>query len=421
MTSLFRDHRAALPFIFVTLVLDVAAFGIVAPVLPQLVQHIGRIDAAQTARLFGLFATTFAVAQFLASPMHGALSDRFGRRPVILAANFGLGADYIILALAPTIPWLFLGRLIAGVCAGGMSAAYAYIVDVSPPEKRAATFGFVAAAVGVGGGLAPLLGGYLGSVDLRAPFWAAAGLSLANGIYGAVVLPESLPPERRGALKWAMINPVSAVHGVLAANPRMTTVIVAIMLFALGNQAINAVGVIYTAHRFHWTPGDRGLLLAAYGLGAVAVQGGLTPIAVRLLGEWRTMVFGIVGQIMGVLVLGLAPTSGWYWAGSLLMILGYVAIPAWQALLSRMVSPAEQGRLAGANMSIRSLSLMVGPIVFTQVLAIGLKSGHEAWLGLPFLLTGALWIIGLPLAAFGLRGAGDAPSGKVRSDVSDAV
>ena len=394
----------------VTLVLDVSAFGIVAPVLPQLVQHIGRIGPAQTAQLFGLFATTFAAAQFLASPMHGAFSDRFGRRPVILAANFGLGVDYIILAAAPTIPWLFLGRLIAGICAGGMSAAYAYIVDVSPPEKRAATFGFVSAAVGIGGAFAPLLGGYLGSMDLRAPFWAAAGLSLANGLYGAIVLPESLPAERRSTLKWTMINPVGAVRGVLVANPRIITVIVAIMLFALGNQAINAISVIYTAQRYHWTPSDRGLLLAAFGLGAVVVQGGLTPFAIKRLGEWRTMVVGILGQILGVLVLGLAPTGGWYWAGSAAMIFGYVAIPAWQSLLSKMVSPAEQGRLAGANMSIRSLSLMVGPIVFTQVLAIGLKSGHEALTGLPFLLTGALWIIGLQLAARGLRAAGAAAS-----------
>jgi MFS transporter, DHA1 family, tetracycline resistance protein len=416
-----RSHRAALPFIFVTLVLDVAALGLVAPVLPQLVQHIGRIDAAQTARLFGLFATTFAAAQFLASPMHGALSDRFGRRPVILAANFGLGADYVILALAPTIPWLFLGRLIAGVCAGGMSAASAYVVDVSAPAKRAAAFGLVSAVVGVGGGVAPLLGGYLGSVDLRAPFWAAAALSLANGVYGALVLPESLPTERRSALKWSMINPIGAVQAVLAANPRMTTVIVAIMLFALGNQAVGSVGVIYTAQRFHWTPADRGLLLAAFGLGAVAVQGGLTPIAVRALGEWRTMVLGIAGQIAGVFVLGLAPSGAGYWAGSLAMIVGYVAIPAWQALLSQMVAPSEQGRLAGANMSIRALSLMAGPIVFTQMLAIGLATTRPLLMGLPFLLAGALWIVGLPLAAFGLRPAPaaspEAPPGQVSTPV----
>jgi DHA1 family tetracycline resistance protein-like MFS transporter len=409
LSNPFRSHQAALPFIFVTLVLNVSAFGVVAPVLPQLVQHIGRIDAAQTAELFGVFSTTFAAAQFLASPMHGALSDRFGRRPVILAANFGLGADYVILALAPTIPWLFLGRVIAGICAGGMSAAQAYIVDVSPPEKRAASFGFVAAAVGIGGGLAPLLGGYLGSIDLRAPFWAAAGLSLANGLYGAVVLPESLPVERRTALKWTMINPFSAVQAVLVANPRITGVIVAIMLFALGNQAISAVGVIYTAHRFHWTPSDRAETVCGQQPAAVAVQGGLTPLAVRWLGEWRTMVFGIAGQIVGVLLLGLAPSSGWYWAGSAAMILGYVAVPAWQALLSQLVSPSEQGRLAGANMSIRSLSLMAGPIVFTQVLAVGLRTGDGVLLGLPFLVTGALWIIGLPLAARGLRGAGPRP------------
>lgn len=412
-----RSHRAALPFIFVTLVLDVAALGIVAPVLPQLVQHIGRITTAQTAQVFGAFATTFAAAQFFAAPMHGAFSDRFGRRPVILAANFGLGADYVILALAPTIPWLFVGRLIAGACAGGMSAANAYIVDVSPPERRAASFGFVAAAVGIGGGLAPLLGGYLGGVDLRAPFWAAAVLSLANGAYGALALPESLPAERRRPLAWSMLNPVSAVRDVLAASPRMTGVIVAIMLFALGNQAIGAVGVIYTAHRFGWTPEDRGLLLAAFGLGAVAVQGGLTPPAVKRLGEWRTMVLGIAGQIVGVLVLGLAPTSGWYWTGCAAMILGYVAIPAWQALLSKMVSPAEQGRLAGANMSIRSLSLMAGPVIFTQVLAVGLKTGDALLQGLPFLLAGALWIVGLPLAARGLRPPGRAAPDPARAAV----
>jgi MFS transporter, DHA1 family, tetracycline resistance protein len=405
MRLILRNDRAAWPFVLVSLALDVLAFGIVTPVLPQLLQRLGKVDARETALLFGLFLTAFAVVQFLASPVHGALSDRFGRRPTILAANFGLAVDYCILAAAPTIPWLFAGRVIAGACAGGMSAAYAYIADVTLPQTRAATFGLVGAAVGVGAGAAPLIGGFLGSLDLRAPFWAAAALCMANAVYGAIILPESLPPDRRTPLRWTMVNPVSAIVSLVAKYPRLGRVVIATMLFALGNQAIYSVNVIYTSHRYHWSPSDIGLLLSVYWLGGVAVQGVLTPIAVNRFGEWQTMVGGILCQILGVITLGLASTGYWFWAGTIAMTIGNISVPAWQALLSNTVSLNAQGRLAGASYSIRSLTLIVGPVMFTAVLAAALRSGREELLGLPFLLAGVLWILGLALAAHGLRDA----------------
>jgi DHA1 family tetracycline resistance protein-like MFS transporter len=204
--------RAAVAFIFVTILLDMLALGLVAPILPKLVESFVENDTASAARIFGLFGTVWALMQFFFSPVLGSLSDRFGRRPVVLLSNFGLGLDYVLMALAPSLNWLFVGRLISGITSASVSTAFAYISDMTPPERRATVFGKVGVAFGAGFILGPAIGGLLGHIDPRLPFWAAAGLSFANTLYGLLILPESLPPERRSPFRWASANPLGALH-----------------------------------------------------------------------------------------------------------------------------------------------------------------------------------------------------------------
>jgi MFS transporter, DHA1 family, tetracycline resistance protein len=393
-------RRAASSFIFFTLALDSMAMGMVAPVGPQLIQTIGHVDVAATASLFGLFTSVFALAQFLCAPAQGLLSDRLGRRPIVLGSNLGLGIDFLIMATAPNLAWLFVGRIVSGIFAGSASAAYAYLVDVSPPEKRAANFSLAGAAAVLGMTVGPAVGGLLGTLYLRAPFWAAAGLCLTNFLYGVFVLPESLPPERRGSFAWAKLSPIGALRALIRDYPALLRIGAAVALLTVVGQTISVIIVLYTTTRYNWTSADVGALLTVFALASTGVQVAGVPYLVRKLGEWATMVIGVGLQIAGMILIGMATTGRGCWLGFVVTVLGAIGGPAWQTLMSRTVSPSDVGRLTGAMTSISAIACIVGPWLFTNFFAAVLRSGGVYLpLGSPFYLCAVLTAAGLAIAA----------------------
>jgi DHA1 family tetracycline resistance protein-like MFS transporter len=393
--SAFAGRRAAVAFVLITVFLDMLAMAIVIPVLPRLVLEFSGGDTAAASGVMGVFGTAWNLMQFVASPVVGALSDRFGRRPVILISNFGLGLDYILMALAPGIGLLFVGRIISGITAASFSTAGAYITDVSPPERRAAGFGLLSVAFGVGFVLGPAVGGLLGGFDPRLPFWVAAALSLLNGCYGAIVLPESLPPEKRAAFAWRRANPVGSLQ-LLLRHRQLIGVAGVNFLYALAHQALQSVFVLYGAYRYGWNSGTVGLTLAGFGICSVVVGGVLVRRVVPLLGERRTLLAGLLSGVAGFAVFGLSPTSGLVWSGVPLLSLMGLASPAAQAIMTRLVPADEQGRLQGAGSSVMSLAGLVGPTLFTVVFAAAVEAGRIP--GAPYLLAAAIMLAATGLA-----------------------
>jgi DHA1 family tetracycline resistance protein-like MFS transporter len=392
-------RQAAITFIFITVVLDVLAMGIIIPVLPRLVQDFLHGDTARAAEMFGVFATVWALMQFFCSPIIGMLSDRFGRRRVILLSNFGLGLDYIVMALAPTIGWLFVGRVISGITGASFTTAGAYIADVTPKEKRASSYGILGAAWGLGFVLGPALGGILGAVNPRLPFWAAAGMTLLNALYGLLVLPESLPPEKRTPkFVWARANPLGSLK-LLRSHHELFGLATVNFLYYLAHQVLQSVMVLYVGYRYNWSARTVGLTLAVIGIGSVIVQGGLVRPVVARIGDRRALVTGLVFGTLGFAAWGLAPTGILFLAaiplGSLMGFYG----PAAQGLMTRRVSASEQGQLQGANSSVQGIAGLVGPGVFTWTFARFIRP-DSAWQlpGAPFLLGSLILITALLIA-----------------------
>ena len=329
-------RRAALTFIFVTVVLDMLALGMVVPVLPHLIEDFLGGDIPRAAQLVGFFSTVWAVMQFFSMPVMGALSDRFGRRPVILLSNFGLGLDYVLMALAPTLSWLFVGRLISGVTAASVSTSMAYVADVTPPERRAQSFGFVGVAFGLGFVLGPAIGGLLGSVDPRLPFWAAACASLLNAAYGFFILPESLAREKRRAFEWRRANPLGSLR-FLRAHREVFALAGAAFLSNLTHAVLPAVFVLYAAYRYGWDEKAVGLALAAVGISSALVQGALVGPLVRRFGERRVMIGGLLAGTAGFMLYAFAPTGLWFVAAIPIVGLWGLAGPTSQGIMTRAV------------------------------------------------------------------------------------
>lgn len=398
-------RRAALAFVFVTVALDVLALGIIIPVLPNLVASFLGHETARAAKVYGLFGTIWALMQFLFSPILGALSDRFGRRRVILISNFGLGLDYILMALAPTLSWLFVGRVISGITAASIPAAFAYIADVTPTEKRAGAFGMVGAAFGLGFVLGPALGGVLGKVNLHLPFWVAAGLSLTNALYGLFVLPESLPVERRAAFEWRKANPVGSLN-LLRSHPELFSLAMVIFLCSLAHEVLPHVSVLYAGYRYGWNERDVGLMLAGVGVCAAVVQGGLVQLVVRRFGERAALFSGLVFGAAGFAIYGLAETGAAFWMGVPVMSLWGLSGAATQGLMTRRVQPSEQGRLQGANSSLRGIAGLFGPGLFTLTFSHFIGAQREWHLpGAPFLLAALLLVVAMFVAWRATRAA----------------
>jgi DHA1 family tetracycline resistance protein-like MFS transporter len=390
--------RASFAFVFVTVMLDMLALGIVVPVLPKLIATFENGDYGSAAHMIGLFGFAWAAMQFIFSPVMGSLADSFGRRPVIIMSNLGLGADYVVMALAPSVGWLFVGRLISGITTATFSTASAYIADVTPPEQRAGKFGMLGAAFGLGFVIGPAIGGLLGEIDLRLPFWVAGGFSLANGIYGFFVLPESLPKELRTRFHWRMANPLGSLK-LLRSHAMVLALATASFFQRVAHDVLPSVTVIYTDYRYGWSTATVGAMLAGVGISSMLVSGFLTAWAVKHFKERKVMIFGLLAGIVGFSIYGAAALGQIFIMGLPFVALWGMSNPTMMAFMSARVGPSEQGQLQGALSSLGGIAGMIGPILMTQAFALGLHDVDRFHVpGLPFFLAAALILAALILA-----------------------
>lgn len=381
-------RNAAISFILLTLLIDIIGIGIVVPVLPELVKQFVGGNASSASFYVGVIAATYSLMQFICAPILGALSDRFGRRPILLASMFGLGVDYVVQGFAPSIGWLFAGRLIAGVMGASISTANAYIADISDEKSRARNFGLVGAMFGIGFIIGPALGGWLGGFNVRWPFFVAAGLSLANFLYGYFILPESLPRESRGAFTFAKANPLSTI-GNLRGYPLVAGLAIAVVCSSLAQRGLENVWVLYCGYRFGWDEATNGLTLGLVGLMAIIVQGGLVRPVVRRFGPRRVAVTAAIISSFSFLGYG-AATQGWMIPVVIVAgAIGGLAGPAIQSIVAGEVPSKDQGKIQGALTSLISLTSVISPLVFTTGL-FGYFTSSKA----PFLLPGAPFFLG---------------------------
>ncbi|MBJ6143991.1 TCR/Tet family MFS transporter [Hymenobacter sp. BT559] len=394
---------AALAFIFLTILIDVIGLGIIIPVMPTLIEQLTGEGVSQAARYGGYLSFAYAAAQFFFAPVMGGLSDRFGRRPVLLASLLGLGCDYLFLALAPSLGWLFVGRVVAGITGASFTTATAYIADVSPPEKRAQNFGLVGAAFGLGFIVGPLLGGFFGDFGPRVPFIAAAGLSLFNFLYGLFLIPESLPAGQRRPFEWSRANALASLLR-LRNYPQIVGLVAALVLLYLAGSATQSVWTFYTILKFGW-----GLKLISYslgvvGVGALVVQGGLVRVAIPRLGAARSVVIGMLFYIAGFVLFAIASRGWMMFAVTAVYALGGLAGPAMQGAISSQVPSTEQGELQGTLTSLISATGVVGPLLMTSLFTFFTSKAAPLYFpGMPFLLGAVLTLLALLVAASTLR------------------
>lgn len=391
-------RKPALVFIFITLFLDVLGIGLIIPILPKLVQSLCGGNVSVAATTVGALSMLYSSMQFLFAPVLGSLSDRFGRRPVILLSLLGSGLDYILLAVAPNLSWFFLGRIINGISGANITAAAAYIADISPPEKRAANFGIIGAAFGLGFIAGPALGGLLGNVGLRLPFLVAAGLTLLNWLYGIFVLPESLALVNRRPFSWIRANPVGSL-AALRRHPVVLGLTGSYFLVNVAQLMLQTTWVLYTGHRYDWTPRQVGVSLAIVGVMAAVVQGGLARWIIPALGERRAVMTGLTISSLSMSGYGLA-THGWMIYAILIVgSIGGIGGPATQGLISRSVGPDEQGAVQGALSSLASLAGILGPPIGASLFGYFISPKAPAYVpGVSFFLSAFLILCALLIA-----------------------
>jgi len=402
-----HKRHAALGFIFVTVLLDMLAFGVVAPVMPKLISDFLGGDTARASEYLGLFITTWALMQFFFAPVLGLLSDRYGRRPVVLLSNFGLSLDYLIMALAPNIRWLFLGRVLAGITSSSVPTATAYISDVTPPDQRSKAFGLLGAAFGVGFILGPALGGWLGVFSPRLPFWVGCAASLLNFVYGLLVLPESLAPEQRQPrMLWENANPLGALRLLYSQTELMGLALVNFLGY-VAHEVYLTVFVLYVMYRFGWDQRMIGISLAVVGVTSIVMSGIVGPVAKRL-GDRRTLLTGLLFGGIGFACYGLAWSSALFLAAILVNSLWSFAGPTSQSLMTRRVSPSLQGELQGAIASLRGVAMLIGPGLFSLTFAHFIAPAHLLP-GAPWYLAGVLLLLSLVIAWFVTAGETQLP------------
>jgi DHA1 family tetracycline resistance protein-like MFS transporter len=392
------DKQAALGFIFITLLIDVTGFGIIIPVLPKLIQTLIHGNLSDASRYGGLLTLAYAVMQFIFAPVLGNLSDKFGRRPVLLGSLLGFGIDYLFLAFAPTIGWLFLGRAIAGITGASFTTASAYIADVSTPEKRAQNFGMIGVAFGIGFIIGPVIGGVLGKFNTQLPFIAAAVLALLNALYGFFILPESLSKEHRRPFNIKRANPLGSLLQIKK-YPSVLGLATSLFLVYFAAQAVQSVWTFYTIGKFGWNEAWVGYSLGFVGLMVAIVQGGLIRIAIPKLGQQRSIWIGLLLYSIGLLLFAFASKGWMMFAFIIPYAMGGIAGPALQGIMTEQVPANEQGELQGGLTSLASLSSIFGPWIMTYIFYYFTKPGTSLYLpGAPFILGAALMLLSTLLA-----------------------
>ncbi len=392
-------RSAALGFIFVTLLIDCIGLGVIIPVMPRLIQELTGKGLSTASEYGGWLTFSYAVMQFVCAPILGGLSDRYGRRPVLLLSLLGLGTDYLFLAFAPTIGWLFVGRAIAGIFGASFTTASAYIADISTPEKRAQNFGMIGAAFGLGFIIGPVIGGIFSQYGTRMPFIIAACFSLLNFIYGFFILPESLNKENRRAFDWKRANPVgSMMHA--RRYPQITGLIIAIVFVYIAAHATQSTWTYYTMEKFKWDEKWVGYSLGFVGLMVAIVQGGLIRVVIPRLGQTRSIYVGMVLYMVGFVLFAFA-TKGWMMFAFLVpYALGGIAGPAIQGTLSNHIPANEQGELQGLLASLMSVTSIVGPVLMTSLFAYFTGPGAPVYFpGAPFLAGAVLTMLSIVFAA----------------------
>ena len=399
-----QPGKHAIAFIFVTVLIDMIGFGLIIPVMPDLIHELTGLAANDAVLLGMLLIISYASMQFVCAPVVGALSDRFGRKPVLLAALAGFTIDYLIMGFAPYFWLLLVGRLLAGVFGASYSTANAFIADITPPEKRAGRFGMIGAAFGLGFTFGPMIGGYLGDwFGPRAPFLAAAALAGINFIYGLIVLPESLKPENRRAFDWRRANPFGALMQIRK-YPAVLGLMGAVFLMLVGHAVFPATWSYYAAFRYGWDSGDIGLSLMAVGISSAIVMGGLTRILVPKLGEWRAITISLVMASVAYALYGLASQGWMIYAIIVAGALGGIGQPALQGVMSRIIPPNAQGELQGAMTSLQSLSMIFGPLLMSPLFNYFSSDAAPATIpGAAFFLAAGLTILALIGSRFARR------------------
>ena len=395
--TMANKQGKALTFIFITMLIDVTGLGIIIPVMPGLIMELTGVNLSKAAQIGGWLVFVYALMQFFFSPILGGLSDRYGRRPVLLASLFGFGIDYIVLGIAPNMTWIFIGRVISGITGASFTAAGAYIADVSPPEKRAQNFGLIGAAFGLGFILGPLLGGLLGAYGNRVPFFASAALAILNWLYGYFILPESLAPENRRPFEWKRANPLGALLQ-LRRYPLIIGLIVPFALITMAGYATQSTWTFYTMEKFSWDERMVGLSLSFVGVMAAIVQGGLTRTLIPRLGANRAIYLGLFLYAAGMAFYALAWEGWMMFAITVVVSLGGLAIPALQGIMSNEVPVNEQGELRGALTSLMSLMSIFGPLLMTNLFSFFTSPNAPAHLpGAPYWLAAVFILISLLL------------------------
>lgn len=403
-----KTGNAALGFIFITLLIDVIGIGIIIPVMPKLIMDLGHTDLSK-ATAYGMWmVSVYSIMQFLCSPVLGNLSDRYGRRPVLLFSLFGFGIDYLFLAFAPSLAWLFVGRVIAGITGASFTTATAYIADISPPEKRAQNFGLIGAAFGLGFIIGPLIGGLLGNLGVRMPFFVAAGLTLLNWLYGFFILPESLSKENRRKFEWARANPIGSLKQ-LGKYPAILGLVASLILLFIAGHAVQSNWGFYTIEKFGWHEKEIGISLTVVGVTVALVQGLLIRYTMPKLGQEKSVYWGFLLYGIGMLLFGMA-TEGWMmYVITILYCLGGIAGPALQGIISNQVPANEQGELQGGLTSLISVTAIIGPLVMMGLFSKFIAKNAPVYLpGAPFYLGAALILVSAWLAYRNLH------SGKVK-------
>jgi MFS transporter, DHA1 family, tetracycline resistance protein len=408
-TTAQTGRRASFGFIFALALMNSVSFGIMIPILPNLIKELAGGDTAAASEWNVLFATTWGVMQFFCGPILGLMSDRWGRRPVLLISLFGLGVDFLFMAFAPTLWWLYLGRVLNGMTAASFSTANAYLADVTRPEERAKVFGWMSSAFSFGFIFGPAIGGFLGDENLRIPFFAAAAITLINWLYGFFILPESLPPERRTqAFDWRRANPLGSLI-LLRSRPGLLGLAGVGFLFQLAHVVLPSIFVLYVGYRYNWTPKIMGVTFLATGVAGVIVQSFLVGPIVKWIGERNAVLLGALAGLLGFAWYGSAPTGTVYLLAVPVFAFTGLLMPGLQGLMTRRVGPQQQGQLQGANQSLMGLSSIIGPMVFGEVFAWSLRNEAFHMPGLAIYLAAGLMGLAFLLALGTARAAAPEP------------